>query len=208
LCEYGKKPLKKKTENGGEKTKMNAKYKKSLKIVTLLISSIIIATVAADSYSELFMYGSDITIGTASVAFTAGGNTTLLSSVGVSTGGAEITLDQIPAIEPGETVTYEEAVNITNSAGASKTITMDVDTNLMTGDFDTNFDYVNITMIAADGSPQGTSIQIVSTGSNVTSTGGQTMADAEVWAVKWIIAAKSDATPTEAFSITFKVTVA
>jgi len=185
---------------------MNAKYKKSLKIVTLLISSIIIATVAADSYSELFMHGSDITIGTASVTFTAGGNTTLLSSAGISSAGTEVTFDTIPDIEPGATVTYEEAVNITNNAGASKDITMDLDS--ITGNFATNFDYVNITMIAADGSSKGTSIQIVSTGSNVTTTGAQAMTDDEVWAVKWIIKAKTDATPTESFSITLKVTVA
>jgi hypothetical protein len=183
---------------------MNVKYKKSLKIVTLLISSIIIATVAADSYSELFMYGSDITIGTASVYFTNGDNTTLLSSAGISSAGTEVTFDTIPDIEPGATVTYDEAVNITNNAGASKTITMDLDS--ITGNFATNFDYVNITMIAADGSSKGNSIKIVSTGLNVTTTGGQAMADDEVWAVKWIIKAQTDATPGQSFSITLKVT--
>jgi hypothetical protein len=206
LLGFGNKPLKKKSENGGENKKMNAKYKKSLKIASLLISSIIIATVSAASYSELFMYGSDITVASASVYFTAGGNTTLLSSAGVASGGTEITFDQIPDIELGETVTYEEAVNITNNAGASKDITIDLDS--ITGDFDTNFDYVNITMIAADGSSQGSSIEIVSTGSNVTSTGAATMSDQDVWAVKWIIKAKNDATSGQSFSITLKATVA
>jgi hypothetical protein len=207
LCEYGKKPLEKKTENGGETTKMNAKYKKSLKIVTLLITSIIIATVSAASYSELFMYGSPITVASASVSFTDGDNTTDVSSVGISSAGTEITFNTM-SIEPGETVTYEEAVNITNGAGDSKTITMDVDLNSVTGYFDTNFDYVNITMIDAGGNPKGDSIEIVSTGTNVTTTGGQAMGDTEVWAVKWIIAAKNDATPAQAFTITVKVTVA
>jgi hypothetical protein len=186
---------------------MNAKYKKSLKIVTLLITSIIIATVSAASYSELFMYGSPITVASASVSFTDGDNTTDVSSVGISSAGTEITFNTM-SIEPGETVTYEEAVNITNGAGDSKTITMDVDLNSVTGYFDTNFDYVNITMIDAGGNPKGASIEIVSTGTNVTTTGGQAMADTEVWAVKWIIAAKNDATPAQAFSITLKVTVA
>jgi hypothetical protein len=186
---------------------MNAKYKKSLKIVTLLITSIIIATVAADSYSELFMYGSPITVASASVMFTDGDNTTDVSSVGISSAGTEITFNTM-SIEPGETATYEEAVNITNSASASKTITMTVDLNSVTGNFDTNFEYVNITMIDASGNPKGSSIEIVSTGTNVTTTGGQAMADTEVWAVKWIIAAKNDATPTQTFSITVKVTVA
>ena len=77
----------------------------------------------------------------------------------------------------------------------------------MTGDFDTNFDYVNITMIAADGSPQGNSIEIVSTGSNVTSTGSATMANQDIWAIKWIIKARTDATPTESFTIGLKLTI-
>jgi hypothetical protein len=185
---------------------MDAKYKKSLKIVTLLACSIIIATVAADSYSELFMHGSGIAVGSASVYFTAGGNTTLLSSAGISSAGTEITFNTIPAIEPGATVTYEEAVNITNAAGASKEVTIDLYS--LTGDFDTNFDYVNITMIGDNSAAQGNSIETVSTGSNVTITGAATMADGDVWAVKWIIKAKTDATPLESFSISLKVTVA
>ena len=185
---------------------MNINYKKSLKLVALLITSLIIATVAADTYSELFMYGSDITIGTAQVVFTDGENTTSISSVGISTAGTAVTFDDIADIEPGETRTYEQAVNITNNSGDTKTITIALDS--LTGQFDTNFDYVNVTMIDAAGNPKGTSIEIVSSGTNVTSTGGQTMTDTEVWAVKWIIKAKTDATNTQSFSITLKVTVA
>ena len=181
------------------------KSKKSLKIVTLLISSIIIATVAADSFSELYMHGTDVTIKAASVYFSEGGNTTLLCSTALPAAATDVDFDQIPQIEAGSTVTYQEAVNITNGAGASKTINMAYDS--ITGTFDTNFDYVNITMIDTDGNPVGDSIQIVSTGSNVTTTGDQTMADQEEWAVRWIIKAKTAATPAATFGITFKVTV-
>jgi hypothetical protein len=186
---------------------MNAKYKKSLKIVTLLISSIIVATVSAQAYSELFIYGSSITIGTASVTFTSGDNTTQLGGAdAINTAGTIATFDTIPNIAPGEAVVYDEAVNLTNAAGASKTITIDVDS--LTGNFSTNFDYLNITMIAGDGSTKGNVIKIVSTGSNVTSTGGQAMTDGEVWAIKWELKAKADATIGEYFTIALKVTVA
>jgi hypothetical protein len=208
LCEYGKKPLEKKTKNGGEKTKMNAKYKKSLKIVTLLISSIIIATVAADSYTELFMTGSTITIGTASVIFTNGLNTTdLTSGAGIPSPYTAVTFDNITGIQPGETRTYEQAVNITNNAATSKGITIDLDS--IFGNFATNFDYINVTMIDVDGNTQGNSIEIVSTGSNVTSTGppAVTMSSGDVWAVRWIIKAQTDASNGESFTITLKVTV-
>jgi hypothetical protein len=205
LCEYGKKPLEKKTENGGEKVKMNVKYKKSLKLVTLLISSIIIATVAAQSYSELFMYGQDVTIGTATVKFTAGDDTsTLGGGDAINTAGTTVTFDAI-TIAPGDTATYNEAVNITNSAGTTKTVTITVES--VTGNFDTNFDYLNVTMIAADGSTKGNNIEVVSSGTNSTTTTGQTMSNGEVWAVRWILKAKATATLTETFSITMKVRI-
>jgi hypothetical protein len=184
------------------------KNKKSLKILALLVTSIFIATVAADTYSEMFMYGNTITIGTASVTFTAGDDTATLGGVdAINTAGTIVTFDSIPSIAPGDVVNYDEAVNITNAAGSSKSITIALES--LTGNFDTNFDYINVTMIAGDGSTKGNSIEIVSTGSNVTSTGtGQTMANGEIWALKWIIKAKPDATIGESFTIAFKVTVA
>lgn len=185
---------------------MKLNYKKSLKLIALLITSLIIATVAADTYSELFMYGSDITIGTAKVAFTNGGNTTSISSAGISPAGTEVTFNSIASIEPGETRTYEQAVNITNGATGPKTITIDFVS--VTGDFETDFDYVNITMINASGAPKGNSIEIISGGSDVTTTGGVSMTNGEVWTVSWIIKAKTDATSGKKFSITLKVTVA
>jgi hypothetical protein len=57
LLEFGKKPLKRKSENGGEKEKMNAKYKKSLKIVTLVITAVLIATASAQVYSYMYIHG-------------------------------------------------------------------------------------------------------------------------------------------------------
>jgi hypothetical protein len=187
---------------------MNTKFKKSLKIVTLLLTSVIIATVAADTYSELFIHGNNIIIGTPTVQFTAGGNTTLLGGAdAINTAGTIVTFDEIPAIAPGDVVTYAEAVNITNTAGASKTLVIAVDS--ITGNFDTNFDYINITMIAGDGSTKGNSIEIVSTGTNVTDTGSaQNIANNEVWAIKWIIKAKPDAVIGQSFTIALKVTVA
>ena len=183
---------------------MDAKYKKSLKFVTLLITAILIATGSVYAYSELFMRATDVTIGTAKVTFTPGDDTGTISS-GITSAGTEVTFDIMPPIEPGETRTYNEAVNITNAAGESKTITIDFVS--VTGDFETDFDYVNITMIDADGNPKGNSIEIISGGDDVTTTGGQLMANGEVWAVRWIIKAKTDATAGNKFSITLKVTV-
>ena len=205
---FGRKPLKIKDENGGEKNKMNAKYKKSPKIVSLLITAIIIGTVSAASYSELFMYGSNITIGSASVIFTSGLDTSeVTGGDGIATPYTAVTFDNMTGIEPGENRTYEQAVNITNNAAVTKTISIDYVT--LTGDFAANFDYLNITMIDAGGAPKGNSIKLFPTGSsesNSTSTGNQNISAGEVWAVRWIIKAKTEA-PGGSISLTLKVTV-
>jgi hypothetical protein len=183
---------------------MNINYKKSLKLITLLITSLLIGLASAATYSELFMYGTTISIGTASVRFTDGANTTSISTAGISGTGAQVTFDNILAIEAGEIRTYEQAVNITNSAGATKTLNVTVES--LTGNFSTNFDYLNITVLNGTGSPQGDSI-IVSSGLNVTFTGSLPMTNNAVWIVRWIIKAKSDATDAESFSVTLKVKV-
>jgi hypothetical protein len=186
---------------------MNAKYKKTLKIVTLIITSLIIATVSAASYSELFMYGTDITIGSAGVIFTAGSDTSeVTGGTGIVSPYTTVTFDNMTNIQPGETRTYSEAVNITNSAGVTKDVSIDLDGSL-SGAFSDNFDYIYISMVNGTGTTQGTQIQLLPTGSNVTSTGSVSMSDGEVWSVSWIIKAKIDATDGQAVSLTLKVTV-
>jgi len=182
---------------------MNVNYKKTIKLIALLITSLLISFASAQSYSELFMYGTDITIGTADVKFVAGGNTTTMGSI--NTPGTEVTFNTIPDIKPGETRTYIQAVNITNNAASPKTINISFVS--LTGPWSTNFDYINVTMIDASGTQQGNSIEIVSSGTNVTETTGQSLPNGQTWTIKWIIKAKQGAAVTESISITFKVKV-
>jgi len=185
---------------------MKINYKKSLKLVILLLTSLVISFASVTAYSEMFMYGSPITIGTAGVYFVAAANTTTMGgNDAINTAGTVVTFDTIPAIGPGETRTYEEAVNITNNAGSSKTINISLVS--LTGPFSANFDEINITMIDASGETKGYVIKIVSSGSNVTETGGQQILAGKTWRIRWIIKAKSDATNGQSIIITFKVKV-
>jgi len=185
---------------------MEPNHKRSLKLIVLLITSLLVSFASAQSYSELFMHGTDITIGTAGVAFTAAANTTTMGGAdAINTAGTEVTFDTIPNIEPGETRTYDWAVNITSSAGQTKTLNMSL--HSLTGNFSTNFDYINITIFNGTGSAMGNDIEIVSSGSNVTSNGNLQMTNGEVWTVRWIIKAKTTATNGESCNITLKVKV-
>lgn len=185
---------------------MKINYKKSLKFVTLLLSSLLIGFASAAAYSELFMKGMPITIEAASVKFVSGDDTeTLGGSDAINTAGTEVTFDLI-TIKQGETLTYDEAVNITNQAGSAKSITITLDS--LTGDFQSNFDFINITIIASNGSSLG-SIKVfpVGEGENSTTLGPLTMLDQETWAVQWSLKADADATTNESINIVLKVKV-
>ena len=185
---------------------MKLNYKKTLKLITLLITSLLISFVSAQTYSELFMHATPITIGTAKVTFENGTDTVTLGGPdAINTAGTEVTFDSIPSIEPGQTVTYDQAVNITNGAGPTKTLNMSFYS--LTGDFSTNFEYINVTIIAANGTSLGSSIEIVSSGTNVTSTGNIPMAGGETWTVRWIIDVKTGATEGQSINVTLKVKV-
>ena len=182
---------------------MNVKYKKSLKIVTLLITSIFIATAAVHAYNELFMYGSGITITDSRVALVAGADTSTISSSQVEDSGTTVTFDTI-SIAVDEQLTYDEAVNVSNTAGSAKDI--DLTVTSLTGPFSDNFEYVYIAMFNGTGVQQGAQIQMA-TGSNVTTTGSVSIPDGETWAVQWIIKASVDASASESIDITVQLTV-
>jgi hypothetical protein len=183
---------------------MNAKYKKSLKIVTLLITAIIIATEAAYAYSELFMYGSGITITDTRVTLVDGSDTLTISTNGVENSGTTVDFDKI-TIAVDELLTYDEAVNIQNTAGSAKDL--DLTVTGLTGEFSTNFDYIYIQVFDETPTEAGAQIQMLPSGSNVTTTGTISIPNGETWTVQWTIKASVGATATESIDMTVQLTV-
>jgi hypothetical protein len=185
---------------------METKYRRAMKFVMLLLTSLLICAASVAAYTEMFMHGSNITIGTAGVKFVAGDDTaTMGGGDAINPQGTEVTFDNLLSVEPGEVETYNEAVNITNNAGSTKTIT--VEFYSLSGNWSSNFDEINVTIIAANGTALGSTIRILSSGSNTTSTGSIPMNDGEEWAVKWVIKAKTDASNGQSITIVFKVKV-
>ncbi|MBS7647736.1 MAG: hypothetical protein QXK93_01925 [Candidatus Bathyarchaeia archaeon] len=185
---------------------MKTNYRKIAKFLTLLFTSLLISYASAASYSELFIRGTDITIAEATVRFFPGGNTTQLGGDdAINPAGTEVTFDSI-TIQPGQVLTYDEAVNITNSASSAKTITLTLVS--LTGDFQGNFDYVNITVIAQNGTVLG-SIKVfpAGEGTNSTQIGPLLMPANETWAVQWSLKADKDATSGKKITIVIKIKV-
>jgi hypothetical protein len=140
LLGFGKKPLKIKDENGGEKDKMNVKYKKSLKIVTLLLSALVIASVSAATYSYMYIDGS-ITVGTAQLVWIAGNDAP--GDIDVTGGTATMDLH----VQPGINQNFTEALFLKNQDAASHNLTITVTSALSGGDFNiaTAYIYENTT---------------------------------------------------------------
>jgi len=179
---------------------MNINYKKSLKLITLLLSSLLIAFVSAQTFSELYMRATPITVSSADVVFTGGGDTATIGQIYY--GGTEVNFTGMQ-VKQGETQTYQEAVNITNNASLAKNITLTV---ISTSGNLTAFNYVNVSVIDENGDLKGQSIYI-STGSNTTTTGKIAMDNGKEWAVRWEISAATHAEAGTELYVTIKLTV-
>jgi len=81
---------------------MNAKYKKSIKILSLLITAIIIGTVSATTYIYMYINGS-VVIGTQKLVWLAGADA---SSTSITAGTAAIGLNVQPGVGQNFTEVY------------------------------------------------------------------------------------------------------
>jgi hypothetical protein len=142
--------------------KLKLLNKKSLKIVTLLIASLIIATVSAEVYYSLAVT-STISVASNDVYFMPGTDST---SAGASMGSADnttITFTNLKAY-PGITTTYAQAAIVRNNATATP-YQIRMRPVSLTGDA-TNFVFVNFTLV--EGSTTKASLNYTSNGSTWT----------------------------------------
>jgi hypothetical protein len=108
---------------------MNAKYKKSLKIVTLLITALLIATASAYTYTYMYITGS-VTIGTAKLIWAAGADTPGDTSIV----GGIVTMDL--DVQPGVTQNFTEGLLLKNNDTSTHSLNITITTALSGTDFD------------------------------------------------------------------------
>ena len=120
---------------------MNAKYKKSLKIVTLLLSAIIIASVSAATYSYMYIDGS-VTVGTAQLIWIEGDD----APGDIDVTGGTVTMDL--HVQPGINQNFTEALFLKNQDAADHNLTITVTSELSSSDFNiaTAYIYENATV--------------------------------------------------------------
>jgi hypothetical protein len=202
LCEYGKKPLEKKTEKGGETTKMNVKYKKSLKIVTLLVSAVIIATASAEVYNYL-NFTADVGVEGLNLNWD---DTTIDSGLSADIQGVLCTLSGLKG-PAGGTRTYTTAINLTSTAATTFDIEV-VSVTTADGSGTSVLDSIEVRIYDESGGDtlEGT-LDVFGGGSaGNTPVEDLSMTAADSWRLEWDITWSSSATVSDSVTVTLKVT--
>lgn len=108
---------------------MNINYKKSAKLIILLISSILIATVSAATYRYMYIDGS-VTVGAAKLIWIKGVDAPSDATISGST----VTMDL--DVEPGTPQNFTYCLYLKNEDTAAHNNTISVTTTITASDFD------------------------------------------------------------------------
>jgi hypothetical protein len=165
------------------------KNKKSLKIITLLISALFIATASAYTYN-MFM---NATVGVTATELGFAANDPDYTTCGgaITDNNQKVTFSSMNG-KAGVEAIYTP-LEITNGAGAAHDVELMLDT--WDGADQTNLYYIEITMYNG-GTPQGDSIVLYPTGegTSVTTSGSVNIGTSETWQVEWKVYWKGTAT--------------
>lgn len=172
---------------------MNINYKRSLKFLTLLIMSILIATVSASTYYTMFLHSHNIGVDTGNkVYFTQGSDWTGTSAMG--DGNQTVTLDSLKGGN-GTAATIRDPLRIYNNDTTDHTINLKLDS--WDGNSQGQLNYINVTLydaVPTGGNAKGQTIYLLPGGSGqVNETGTQTITSGSTWRVEWVIYWKSTA---------------
>lgn len=167
---------------------MKINYKKSLKLITLLITSLFIATVSADVFKNMFMEATPIGVaGANKVQFWVGADfPTNGTGIQITDGRQKVKFTGMQG-SPGVATNYSDPVKINNTDNSD---THMIELKLSSWDAQASLPlyYINVTLFDESNVKQGTTIHLVPGGSGqVESTGDVTMGLTDVWRTEWII---------------------
>jgi hypothetical protein len=182
---------------------MKINYKKSLKLATLLITAIIIATVSADVFEQMFMK-STITVEGVEVKYTTGNDTAAAGGT-INDPGTEVTFTGMKG-KKGSIKTYGQAVNITN---LNTTASHDIELKLSSWNGSTlnTLKWINVTVYNDTGTRVGDTIKLIPGGTNVETTGTLTIPAGKTWYVEWSFLWATDAQDSDAVEVTLVLVV-
>ncbi|MGB9756595.1 MAG: hypothetical protein ACPLVJ_02305 [Candidatus Bathyarchaeales archaeon] len=182
---------------------MKINYKKSLKFVTLLVASILIATVSADFYSQMYMESHiGVDVAPKDLRFVEGANFT-------TAGGwlnPSKTVVKFSGMTGGQGVnkTYSEPVNITN-VGSSHVFEMKFDSWTISNS--SALEYITIAIYDENNNQKGNMIYLPGNLQGTNSTGDVTIPQNANWRIEWVIRWVSDAASTNTVDVTIMILV-
>jgi len=185
---------------------MKINYKKSLKLITLLITSILIATVSASTYSTMFMHATNIGVEAGNQVFFVQGSDWPGGTSSLTDGNQTATLDGMKG-KNGTATIIEDPVSIYNNDTSSRTINLKFES--WDGESETELYCINVTLYndsPTGGTKQGQTIYLVPGAGDVTETTSQSIGSKETWRVEWVIYWKTTAT-TETINVDLELEV-
>jgi hypothetical protein len=177
---------------------MNVKYKKSLKIVTLLITAAFIATASAATYDYLNFSAGVGVEGTLTLNWD---DTGIDSGLSANIQGVTCTLTGLEA-PAGGTRTYSNAIKLTSTAAT----TFDIEVVSVTGTGTTDLDSIVVRLYDEGSTLRGTLSVWASGSAGTTPVTDLSMTDAVTWRLEWDITWETTATVGDTVTVTLQVT--
>jgi hypothetical protein len=171
---------------------MDSRTKKILKLLTLLISSLVIATVSANTYN-MFMY-STVGVKTTTMSFVADNPDFTTCGGSITDGNQKVTFSTMNGVAGQEAIYTPVKIN-NNDTTAGHNITLVLDS--WTGASEAHLYNITVTMYNGTGAQKGNSIVLVpseGTGISVTTSGAPvTIGPTQTWTVVWTVYWKGSA---------------
>lgn len=168
---------------------MKLNYKKSLKLITLLISALIIATASATSYN-MFM-NSTVGVKTTGMKFVLHDPDYTTCGGSITDNNQKVTFSSMNGIAGSEAIYVPVDINNADTGGHDIELTLDS----WTGASQTKLYNITVTMYNG-ATKEGASIVLkpTSEGTSVTTSGTVTIGASETWTVEWTVYWKGTAT--------------
>jgi len=178
-------------------------FRKEMKLVTLLLTSMLMATASAAVYNYMYMQSFGISAEAAKVQFTSSGIADFTAAGGsIGTNGTYVKFTSMVGW-PNSTRVYQDAVGIQNTVASSYTFELKFD---QAGDWSgdtTQIDYIYVKVFdTVGGTQQGSTITV---GTPDSSTGSLSLPGSTTWHVQWEI--KWNANALSSHQVSVKLTL-
>jgi len=178
---------------------MNINYKKSLKLITLLITSILIATVSASIYDYMYL-NADVGVEGMSLDWILGSDNAI---AGTQINGVTAALTELKG-PPNGTRIYADPVRINNTGASAISFDLLVDT--VSSDTD-QLDSIIVRIYSLNTTTWVRNVTVWSSGAKGDDETGLSIPSDNMWRFQWEITWKSTATTSHSVTVNLKIKV-